>query len=428
MNLVNGKILNSEDAKLTLFSLEESIADTLSNTFIEMDKMIKACDALSSILNENTHLPLLLGLGIPEEKARRQLGEAKAMLKAEYLRERVKRELGDSPFIEVHYKPYSGKTVVRERFAPLGVLMHIAAGNMEALPAFSVIEGLLTGNINILKLPGGDDGISILILSELIRLYPIISGYIYVYDFPSGDLESMQQMAKVADAIVIWGGDEAVSAARKLVSANTRLIEWGHKVSFAYVTREGAKDEALESLAEHICDTEQLLCNSCQGIYYEVENIEQLKSFAERFYTILNRASQRMSNRGISEFVQAKIMLQNYTEELLAINSDKIFFSSEYCSVEVVPDSELTVSTMFRNCWIKPLLKGQIVSTLKPHKNHLQSAALICAPHERKDLEELLICSGIIRITGPDMSEGYCGEPHDGEYSLRRYVRRIAIF
>lgn len=43
---------------------------------------------------------------------------------------------------------------------PLGVLFHIAAGNAEALPAYSVAEGLLMGNVNLLKLPAaGTDGV-----------------------------------------------------------------------------------------------------------------------------------------------------------------------------------------------------------------------------------------------------------------------------
>ena len=42
---------------------------------------------------------------------------------------------------------------------PLGVLLHIAAGNADGLPAFSVAEGLATGNINILKLPQADNGL-----------------------------------------------------------------------------------------------------------------------------------------------------------------------------------------------------------------------------------------------------------------------------
>jgi len=82
---------------------------------------------------------------------------AKKMLSREYLMKRLERELSDLPE-ETHYIPYSHQRPVTEKMYPLGILFHIAAGNMDALPAFSVLEGLLTGNINILKLPSADGG------------------------------------------------------------------------------------------------------------------------------------------------------------------------------------------------------------------------------------------------------------------------------
>ena len=57
------------------------------------------------------------------------------------------------------FVPPYGLEEIREETRPLGVLLHIAAGNAEGLPFFSVVEGLLAGNINILKLPGMDDGV-----------------------------------------------------------------------------------------------------------------------------------------------------------------------------------------------------------------------------------------------------------------------------
>ena len=55
--------------------------------------------------------------------------------------------------------------LIEEKKVPLGVIMHIGAGNALGLAAFSVMEGLLTGNINILKLPEYEGGISLKILN-----------------------------------------------------------------------------------------------------------------------------------------------------------------------------------------------------------------------------------------------------------------------
>ncbi len=61
-------------------------------------------------------------------------------------------------------------------------------------------------------------------------------------------------------------------------------------------------------------------------------------------------------------------------------------------------------------------------------KGRLQTAGLICAPERRLALAQRLMCCGLVRITrAGDMSESLCGEAHDGEYPLRRYVRIVEV-
>ena len=109
-------------------------------------------------------------------------------------------------------------------YMPLGILFHIAAGNAQGLPFYSVVEGLLTVNINILKLPSGDDGLSVFLLQELVRLKPNLSRHVIVIDAPSTNRKLMQSLGKLADAIVVWGGDEAIREVREI------FRQWGFYV------------------------------------------------------------------------------------------------------------------------------------------------------------------------------------------------------
>ena len=65
------------------------------------------------------------------------------------------------------------------------------------------------------------------------------------------------------------------------------MIEWGHRLSFAYIS--GYEDEQLElrALAEHIIQTKQLLCSSCQTIFLDTEDMEQVYAFCEKFLPYL---------------------------------------------------------------------------------------------------------------------------------------------
>lgn len=425
MNLIRGHLMQEDESRTALANLPELILQTHQEEPLSVKRVIEACDALSQMLNPAEHTRLLLNLGMPEEKARRELMTVKQMMSRAYLEHRLAAEFG--PSFDSPLTPYGHDRPVQQFWQPLGTLFHIAAGNMDALPVFSVIEGLLTGNINILKLPGTDAGLSILILQQLINLYPRIADYVFVFDFPSTDLQAMERMAECADAIIVWGGDAAVSAVRKMAQPDTRIIEWGHKISFAYISGENIPDAELEGIAYNICDTNQTLCNSCQGIYLDTDSFEEVTAFAQRFLHILNARAAVMPLRD-DPFLTAQKTLEKYTEDLEADGTDKRVFRAEHCSVIAYKDPTLRPAYQFRNCWVKPLPEKNLLAELLQYKNHLQTVALVCAPERKAKLEVTLAKTGIVRITtGERMSTNYCGMPHDGEYPLRRYMKIVSV-
>lgn len=424
MNLVSGKILDDKQSKVELERINEIINNTYCGEELSTEKVVAACDSYSQLLNDKEHLPLLLLIGMSHEKAQEELALVKQMLSREYLESRLEIELGNRAV--KNFLPVGSTSTVKQEYKPLGVLMHIAAGNVDALPVFSVIEGLLTGNINILKLPGEDDGLSITVLQELIKIEPLIKDYVMVFDYPSQDVDAMIKMAEVSDAIVVWGGDDAVSAVRKMAKPNTRIIEWGHKISFAYVSGDNISDEELEGIAYNICDTNQLYCNSCQGIYLDTENYNDVVEFADRFLVIVDKQAQSLPRKN-DPYLDAQKTLELYTEELESSTEYKRVIKTDNCAVVVENDSLLKPSYMFRNCWIKPLPKNKLLSELVKYKNHLQTIALICDNKDRAHIESNLCKTGVVRITnGKNMSRNYCGIPHDGEFALRRYMKIVS--
>lgn len=435
MNIIKGRMATREESIAELEQLEMHIIDTLATSdYTEIiERTIDACDRLSQNISEDVHLPLLIERGMTLEKAKRELEDIKTLLTRAYLETRLKLELGENNYgAGWTYTPMDAEVAVRLSWKPLGVLLHIAAGNIDALPVFSVIEGLLTGNINILKLPSEDDGLSVQILQELIELSPEIGDYIYVFDFSSTEIDRIEKLADVADAIIVWGGDAAISAVRQLAKPNTKLIEWGHKISFAYVANpENVSDAELEGIAFNMCDTEQLFCNSCQGIYINSDNLDELYRFAARFHKILERASDQMMRNATASLptgILAQKVLELQTEYLESAFMTKKVFKSLNSSVIAYDDMALTLSHQFRNCWVKRLPVSSVLKQLKPFKNHLQTMALICETSQRSLLETLFVKTGVVRMTcGPKMSKSYCGLPHDGEYPLRRYMKLISM-
>ncbi len=427
MNLVDGRILETKDCDAVLDSLNERILETLGKPRLLPETVINACDRLVRTLDESLYLSAMAGLGIPTELGKSYIAEAKVMFSEASLRFRVEREFGSGWNEPYTYVSTPGNATVNEQILPLGVLLHVAAGNADGLPAFSVLEGLLTGNINILKLPAAEGGVSVALLSELIRIEPSLSEYIYVFDYSSKDIVHLGKLIDAADAVVVWGGVEAVSAFRGMLSPNIRLIEWGHKISFAYVTPGGMTDGAPAGIAKNIAATGQLLCSSCQGIFVDTEDLDEVYAFCCRFLPFLENAVSQ-NTQGLDIGVRAQAALQLYSAELETIYTGHRIFKGNACSLTACNKKTLEPAIGFGNAWVKPLPRNELLKAIRPYKNYLQTAALLCSEDEKEELTEQLLKSGVVRVcSGERMSAAYSGMPHDGEYPLRRYTKVATV-
>jgi hypothetical protein len=417
MILVQGKILPNSHQQAIIDHLYPELLATLKNVEpINAEMVIKACDVLyRRVVNheyDDVILPLISNMNIPYDFVMRNA----VLFSASGLRKKVKMELGDE-------LPSTLDENNTRQFYPLGILLHIAAGNVDGLPAYSVVEGLLTGNINILKLPSGDSGLSISLLSALIEIEPRLAPFIYVFDVPSLEIETIKTLATYADGVVIWGGDEVNMAARQFVDIKTKIISWGHKLSFAYVD-ESVTDEELKDLAYSLCLSNQLLCSSVQGIYVDTDDERQLLAFSRRFFALFKQVNNHFGPAPLGAIGKNTIRL--YNDILEQGNKQENILFGDGVSVICKEDSELELSYLFRNVWVKRLPHDKIIEVLKQHKNHLQSVGLSVKREAYEIISHLFAQAGLVRITAlKDTSRILAGEAHDGEYPLRRYSRIV---
>ncbi len=462
MILFEGTILPDEEMEHVLEKLWDSCVAAIEKRSDIAEAVISACDRIARKVINGEYDGMLQPLLAKGSFTAQQMTEAVEFFRADNLRLKYEVELGSllkaqdkvsekiqasiqgkvpeeiqvdeqdrmNGFEKVNEKKERRK---QTRMVPLGILFHIAAGNAEGLPFYTVLEGMLAGNVNILKLPSMDDGLSVLLLHEIVKEAPLLAPYVCVLDVPSTNLKVMKQLGDMSDAIVVWGSDEAVRAVRSMADPATQIISWGHKLSFAYVTPEIFEDtekdayrRELYALARHICETKQLLCNSCQGIFIDTENEMLVRKAAERLLAILEEVSQEFPAEAIG--IRGKISLALYNEELEEPNTGRKILRGKGVSVMVGKDSKLELSLMFKNCWVKPLPRQNIVKALKGKRGHLQTVGLICPKEQRAELADLFARTGITRVAhGGDMSLTVPGGAHDGEYPLRRYCKLVEV-
>lgn len=389
--------------------LEKKTAAVLEKPPLSRTVVMRACGRLAGLLTGGAYDGEIRARGLEKLLTRERICQAASFLREDTLERRVKTEL----------------LGLQNRFLiPLGVLMHVTAGNMTGIGAYSVLEGLLAGNINLLKLSSEDDGLSVFLLQELIRIEPVLADYIYTFRIPSGDRERLLKLLRLSDGVCTWGGDEAIRGIRSLAPAGTKLIEWGHRISFAYVTEAGRSNgEVLQAIADHMVRTSQLLCSSCQGIYVEAEGREAV-DFSRRFLRLLEHSYEEYGNKEVG--FRGCSTIRIYQKELESAMTGERIFRGRGVSVTLSEEPGLQLSLMYGSCWVKPMNREKLVKTLRKDRGRLQTARLVCLEEEETELVRMLAGAGVNRIlTGGDKEAGKPFGSHDGEYPLIRYSRII---
>lgn len=404
MLLINGEVYENDCSSKLIKEVRKRMLVTLAKEPLDVEVVLEAADQLAKeVLDGNM-----------------ELGEFERYDICKIANSFCRKELEKKLLLELLHLPTKTASGKKLMLAPLGTILHIAAGNVDALPAYSVLEGLLAGNINLLKLPSADDGLSISLLKKLMEYAPILKEYIYVFDTPSSDLDTIRQLMNMVNAIVTWGSDEAITAVRQNAPVNTKLIEWGHKLSFAYIKDLSVPDMKLEGLARHLFDTNQVLCSSCQVIYVNTTKFDEVKTFGERFASSLQGVE---SSYEIPRMVRGKITIELLTRELENLGSSMVCYRNEKSSVICSEDSRLEPSLLFGTIYVKPLLEENMIKELYDNKSYLQTVGIY--PNE-KSLREKLIRLGVTKICEIDkMTEFDMTTTHDGVFALQQYSRLV---
>ncbi|GGX27853.1 acyl-CoA reductase [Streptomyces noursei] len=458
--------------------VERALVEPLST-----ETVLVACDTLSRALRQphgDIHARLMEQLtgaadgpadtrpATDREEAAALLAELADALARPALERKLRRELG-GPRPERLTRPDARETTY-EAWAPVGLLVHIAPGNAAAVAPLSVVEGLLAGNVNVLKTSSSDTALAQHLLAELAAADPTgaVGRRIVALRFPSSRQDLMRSMCAPADAVAVWGGEDAVQGVAALIPPGCRLVEWGHKISFAYLTREARTDrDALVALATDVCRMEQQACSSPQVVYLDLDTDtdtgtcigtgtgtgtgaatdaeggtptpvarDELFAFAEQFAAVLAEVSAKfpVPRRGAADLVDAAEQAEITTTELVTRAEQHLGLTKVVAADDgtwrVFADTRpaLTASPLHRTVWIKPLPRREIVATLRPMRRYLQTASVAGSRADLAELTRSLLTAGVLRITPVGaMLDSYAGEPHDGVYALQRYSRRVSV-
>ncbi|MEU9106082.1 acyl-CoA reductase [Streptomyces xanthophaeus] len=430
-----GAFIGDEEAGQRLAGLPGAVEAALAEV-LETETVLAACEALATALRDPAHpVHARLAPHLPEGEDPAVLAELGGLLGRRERTRKLRRELGSAT--PGRLDRADPRETVYEAWAPVGLVAHIAPGNAVTVAPLSIVEGLLAGNVNVLKASSGDTLLTQHLMAELAALDPTgaLAARIVVLRFPSSRQEWLRLMCAPADAVAVWGGEAAVEAVAAHVPAGCRLVEWGHRISFAYLTADAWSDAGtLSALADDVCLHEQQACSSPQVVYLDTEDEEEVFAFAGRFAEVLATRPPAAAPASEADGPDPAEEAELTTTELVARLEEHLgltrVFAAPDGSWRVMADtrSPLTASPLHRSVWVKPLPRKRLVATLRPMRRYLQTAGLAGSPTDIAELSRTALAAGVTRVTPVGaMLDSYAGEPHDGVYALQRYSRRVAV-
>lgn len=364
--------------------------------------------------------------GFSEEETRKTLAILPSLLKRESLERRLRAEFIRPEVLDDFVKLPHG--AFKAHAVPMGALLHVTAGNVFLSSIDSLVMGLLTKNVSILKVSTRNQYFPNYIAKKLLNFDKdkIVSDKFAVIYWKGGDEEIEPYIINKVNGIIAWGGEEMISSYRKHLPLHVKLLDFGPKISIQVISRKGLLNRSLSQIADKIVSDitpwNQGACASPQNLYLQ-EGIDENAFFLE-----LERAFERSPKRGeISEDEATEILKETYRAHYSELMEEGKFLQGQEYLVHLENNRLLRPSPLNRSLIIKRFKDAQeLTSLLNPFSYYLQSCSYLFDDSEKKDFLLELSSTGLKRFAPlGTITWGMEGAPHDGRFVLRELVTFI---
>lgn len=316
---------------------------------------------------------------------------------------------------------------------PRGVITHWLAGNVPVLGMISILQGIVTKNTNIIKLPK-ENGLVLPFMVSHIREYSfvtkgktisgkdIMKSCMFVY-CDRNDKTSQESLSIKSDIRVAWGGRNAVESVMSLPRKyGTDDVIFGPKYSFAAIARNSFNpDDLIEltyKLAMDASIFEQQGCNSPHTVFVEQGGDITPEKFAEALSLGMGEVLKRIPKNSINSSDAYKIV--NLRSEYSFTGK---VFSSKGTEWTVILSNEkgLADACYQRTIFIRPV---EEINAILPYieKNKHQTLGLVMNDERTHSFIKQVTSRGIERITEIGKMSFY-NYPWDGIFPMSHYVK-----
>ncbi|HEY9857079.1 MAG TPA: acyl-CoA reductase, partial [Stenomitos sp.] len=373
-------------------------------------------------------------IGFSPEMVTMELRGLEMALSRSYLEAKLKVELGSPDALEMWQ---GGNGAAFKRALPRGVTLHVSSGNVFTGGILSMIEGILTKNVNLLKAASKAPLFPLLFAKALKQCDPegLIADSIAILSWSGGKSQVHRVFQQHCDTIVVWGGEEVVREYREGLSLKTHLVEYGPKVSFAAIAAERLEHpEVPRQLARSIALWDQNACSSPQVLYLEDGSAdgEPTMTFVEALRRALDEVQRELPQGPLTMQERAEVTKEREMARFeAAMGTTRLITpgTEPFWTLIVEQDPAFKLSPLFRTLYVKRVADlAQVPEHVAEYTDYLQTAGVSVPPNRLFSLAQRLMDVGVLRVTPlAEMSGGTPGEPHDGLIALNELVKWVSI-
>jgi hypothetical protein len=286
------------------------------------------------------------------------------------------------------------------------LLLHIGAGNIPNSILFDMVLGLLTRSAQFVKCASGQSFIPRLFAHSIYETDGKLGACMEIAEWKGGtDILDAAAFAE-AECVSATGSDETLWVIRSKLPIKTRLIAYGTRVSFGFITREAlARDpKALaKQAAQDIAAWDQQGCLSPHVIYVESGGKATPELFAQRLSEELDALEEHEPRAPLTASEAAAISTRRSFYEVRAAHSPEtqMWASSGSTAWTVVfeSDPQFQLSCLNRFVYVKPVTDlKHALQAAETIREKISTVGLGATAARTNDLATQLAQWGVTRI------------------------------
>ena len=310
-------------------------------------------------------------------------------------------------------------------------LVHLWAGNVPALPLWSLVCGLLAKAGNVGKLASTEPIFATVFVQVLVQVEPRWQDALALLWWEGGDTTLEAVALQHAETVIAYGGDDTLHALKLRMPAGVRWLPHGHKLSFGLIAASTLSarhaPELVLAAAQDVARYDQGGCYSPHVFYVQRGGHVSPREWAERLAQALNHQHARHPRRepDPSEALALGSWRQQHEwadqQLLLTGEGGDVAYSDALLPLTPGPGQRCVQVVAFDR-W------EEVMQLLPAARRWLQTAGLAATPEAWPELALQLGRAGVTRVCAiGSMTAPEAGWHHDGGHSLRDFLRWVEV-